>query len=463
MAKLGLQSRLVLIAMLVLGAGLGAVGWGLDRSFEKAVFAGAEDRLRAVVYSLLSAARERDDRLTFTELGEPRLSQAGAGLYAYVDAGGEVVWRSPSVEMLSGSRIAVEPPIARRPAPGEFRFDIAGLDPQTPRFVMAYSVIWEPINAEMTFWVLLDKRPYEERIATFRRNAAGGLAAAAALFVAIQLAALRWGLRPVRTMANRVHGLEAGTEGDIGDDYPQELSGLARNLNRFIANERANRERHRQAMENLAHSLKTPLAVLKNAVHELNQTQAELFGAQVERMETTVGHQLARAKTVTTVLPSASVAVLPVAKRIALALQRAYQDKQVAVELPPDAAPQSELAVRVDERDLMEMLGNLIENAFKYTRTRVRIDARATARGVVASVDDDGPGIAPHERDLVLMRGTRADTASSGQGIGLAVVAELANLYDGQLTIGDSDLGGAAVCVELPVPAGAKRRVMRAR
>ena len=277
MAKLGLQSRLVLIAMLVPGAGLGAVGWSLDQSFEKAVFGGAEDRLRAVVYSLLGAAREDDDRLTFTELGEPRLSEAGSGLYAYVDAGGEVVWRSPSVEMLSGSRIAVEPPIARRPAPGELRFDIAGLNQEVPRLVMAYSVFWEPINAEMTFWVLLDRRPYDERIATFRRNAAAGLAAAAVLFVAIQLAALHWGLRPLRTMANRVRGLEAGVEGDIGDDYPQELSGLARNLNRFIANERANRERHRQAMENLAHSLKTPLAVLKNAVLELNRPQAELF------------------------------------------------------------------------------------------------------------------------------------------------------------------------------------------
>ena len=451
MAQLGLQSRLVLIAMLVLGAGLGAVGWGLDSSFEKAVFAGAEDRLRAVVYSLLSAARERDDRLLFDELGEPRLSQGSSGLYAYVDtSSGEVVWRSPSVETLSGSRISIQPPIARRPAPGEFRFDLAQLDPDTPRFVMAYSVFWEPLDAEMTFWVLLDKHPYVERIAVFRRNAAGGLAAAAAVFVAIQLAALRWGLRPVRTMANRVRGLEAGAQGDIGDDYPRELSGLARNLNRFIANEKANRERYRRAMDDLAHSLKTPLAVLKNAVLDLNRPQAELFGEQVERMETTVGHQLARAAAVRTVLPTASVAVLPVAKRIALALERAYQDKRLAIELPDDDAAQAQLAVQVDERDLLEMLGNLIENAFKYTRTRVRIDARATANGVLASIEDDGSGIAADQRDLVLQRGLRADAATSGQGIGLAVVAELASLYEGTLSIGDSDLGGAAVCLELP-------------
>ena len=394
--------------------------------------------------------------MTFDELGEPRLSQAGSGLYAYVDtSGGEVVWRSPSVETLSGSRISIQLPIARRPAPGELHFDVARIDGETPRFVMAYSVIWESIDAEMTFWALLDKRPYIERIAAFRRNAVGGLAAAAAVFVAIQLAALRWGLRPVRIMAKRVRGLEEGAQGDIGDDYPRELLGLARNLNHFIANEKANRERYRQALDNLAHSLKTPLAVLKNAVFELNRPQAELFGEQVKRMETTVSHQLACATAVRTVLPTAGVAVLPVVRRIADALERAYQDKRLVVELPCLEAAQSALVVRVDERDLMEMLGNLIDNAFKYTRTRVRIDVRATPqgvlpRGVLASIDDDGAGIAPDQRDLVLQRGTRADAATSGQGIGLAVAMELANLYEGRLTIGDSDLGGATVCLELP-------------
>ena len=451
MGKLGLQSRLVLIAMLVLGAGLGAVGWGLNRSFESAVFAGAEDRLRAVVYSLLGAARERDDRLTFDELGEPRLSQAGSGMYAYVDTSiGEVVWRSPSVETLSGSQVAVQPALARRPAPGEFRFDWAQVDPHEPRFVMAYSVFWEPLDAEMTIWVLLDRHPYALRIAMFRRNAAAGLAAAAAVFVAIQLAALRWGLRPVRAMARRVRDLEGGARGDIGDDYPRELSGLARNLNHFIANEKANRDRYRRAMDDLAHSLKTPLAVLKNAILELSRPQAELFDDQLDRMQTTVSHQLARAAATPAVLPAANVAVVPVARRIAQALERAYQDRHLAVELPGTDTPTSQLAVQVDERDLFEMLGNLIENAFKYTRTRVRIDAQATAAGITASIEDDGDGIAAEQRELVVRRGARADTATAGQGIGLAVVAELAALYQGRLTIGDSELGGAAMRLELP-------------
>ena len=106
--------------------------------------------------------------------------------------------------------------------------------------------------------------------------------------------------------------------------------------------------------------------------------------------------------------------------------------------------------MQVDERDLFEMLGNLIENAFKYTRTRVRIDAQATAAGITASIEDDGDGIAAEQRELVVRRGTRADTATAGQGIGLAVVAELAALYQGRLTIGDSELGGAAMHLELP-------------
>ena len=146
-----------------------------------------------------------------------------------------------------------------------------------------------------------------------------------------------------------------------------------------------------------------------------------------------------------TVLPKESVPAMAVARRIAHALKRAYADKRIDTELAD-----SQLAVRVDERDLLEMLGNLIENAFKYTRSRVRIATRATDGRCAIVIEDDGAGIAPADRELVLRRGTRADTASAGHGIGLAVTVELAAVYDGGITIEDSELGGALVRLELP-------------
>lgn len=450
---LGLQARLLIITALVLGSCLGAVAWLLDQSYQQAVLRGAEEHLRAVANGLLGAAEERDGGLAFSDLGEQRLSQPDSGLYAYVDSpAAGAIWRSPTV-VVAETAIAVAPPIARRPAPGEWYFGAAETTRPPARFVYAYTVIWEALDErELTFWVLADQRPYRGQVAAFRHDIATWLGAAAAVFVVIQFAALRWGLAPVRRMAGRIRRLESGSRRDIGDDYPRELYGLARNLNRFIAQERANRERYRRAMDDLAHSLKTPLAVLKNAVGrrapQPNVQTACVVQEQIERMESTVGHQLARAAAVPATLPLVRVAVMPTAERIVRAVRRAYAEKAVDVELVP-----SEHGVRVDERDLMEMLGNLIENAFKYTRSRVRISVRVQEARATVWVEDDGAGIAPGERDAVLRRGRRADTATPGQGIGLAVVAEIADAYEGGVAIDASPLGGARLCLELPCDA----------
>ena len=443
---LGLQARLLLLNALVLGTCLGAVGWVQDRSYKAAVRAGAQEQLRAVAYGLLSAAQDVAGGLAFgSELGEPRLAQPDSGLYAYVDrAQGGVIWRSPSAVVSAGD-IGDQSPLSRRPAPGESVFGVADTTGGPSRFVMAYTVIWESLGTELTFWVITDQAPFRRDIREFRRKTALGLLSAAIVFVVIQLAAVRWGLAPVRRMASRLRGLEAGSRGDIGEDYPRELVGLARNLNRFIAYEKANRDRYRRAMDDLAHSLKTPLAVLKNAMREVNGSGATVMNDQIERMETTVTHQLSRAAAVRTVMPSTAVPVLPVAARIGRALERAYAEKAVDLQLV-DAA----LTVRVDERDLLEMLGNIIENAFKYTRKRVRISVRGTDAGVAILIEDDGDGIAAADRRRVLRRGARADTETAGQGIGLAVALELAEVYQGGLEIGDSDLGGALVRLELP-------------
>ena len=446
----GLQARLLAITTVVLACCLGVVAFLLDESYHQAVRRGAEDQLRAVANGLLGAAVERGDHLVFAELGEHRLSQPDSGLYAYVDTpGAGVIWQSPTI-LIAATGIAEERPITQRPAPGESYFAAVQNVGDPRRFVYAYTVIWEALNdMEVTFWVLADQLPYLRQLSAFRQDIVVWLGVAAAVFVAIQFAALRWGLTPVRRMAERIRGLESGKRRNIGDDYPRELSGLAGNLNRFIAHERANRDRYRRAMDDLAHSLKTPLAVLKNAVRsdvdQASDAKACVLGEQIARMESTVGHQLSRAAAVPAALPLVRVAVMGTVERIVRAVERAYPDKQVATELLP-----SGVGVRVDERDLMQMLGNLIENGFKYTRSRVRVSVRRGARSVDVWVEDDGDGIAPAKRTAVLERGTRADAKTPGQGIGLAVVVEIAAAYEGSLAIDASDLGGARLRLRLP-------------
>lgn len=457
LAAASLQSRLLLVTVLVLAFGLGAIGWMLDRSHKAAVRAGAERELRTIAYGIFGAADEQDGTIVIaTDQVAPRLRRPQGGIYAFVEVVGEgVVWRSPSAAV--GGVALPENQLVRRPAPGEHVF----ARETATRFAFAYTVILAPSNTRATIWVFADSAPYREQIADFRRNAALGLVGTTLAFVIIQFAAVRWGFAPLRRMVTRIRALEAGERADIGHDYPAELGPLARNLNRFVAYERENRERYRHAMDDLAHSLKTPLAVLKNVVRDLRQDTAPVIGEQLERMETTVGHQLARAVAARPMLPPAPLPVLPLAARITRAVQRAYAEKGVRVDAPwergeglqevnsrPRDPPWH--AVRVDESDAMDMLGNLIENAFKYARSQVRISAQRTPGGVETLIEDDGEGIPAAKRELVLRRGARAQDATGGQGIGLAVVVELAATYGGRLALGESALGGLAARLELP-------------
>jgi len=175
---------------------------------------------------------------------------------------------------------------------------------------------------------------------------------------------------------------------------------------------------------------------------------------QLDRMETTVAHQLSRAVSSGPVVVGHLIPVRKVCERLSKALRTAYRDKDLQI----DIAGSQELKFRGDERDLMEILGNLLENAFKYTANRVQVrvvepETGATgklAKAVLIVMDDDGPGIAADQQAQVLSRGGRGDTATQGQGIGLSVVVELVSLYGGELTLGESPLGGARVEVLLP-------------
>ena len=460
MRAASLQSRLLLVTVLVLAIGLGAVGWMLDRSHKAAVRTGAEQQLRNIAYGVLGAIDEQGGNIVVSTVQlAPGLVKADGGLYAFVDVVGRgVVWRSPSA-VVRGFAFPKNT-LPRRPAPGEHVF---AREKSAGRFAFAYTVIWEPSNTRATIWLFADSAPYRQQIAGFRRNAAIGLIGAMLAFVVIQFAAVRWGFAPLRRMVARIRAMEAGDRADIGDDYPVELEGLARNMNRFVAHERESRERYRRAMDDLAHSLKTPLAVLRNTVRDLQQDAAAVVGEQLARMETTVAHQLARAVAARPMLPAAPLAVLPLAARIIRALQSAYEEKGVVVDAPWQRGEdsQDQCAVRVDESDAMDMLGNLLENAFKYSRSQVRVSLEETPENVALVIEDDGDGIPPAKRQAVLQRGARAQEDIAGQGIGLAVVVELAATHGGRLALGQSDLGGLAARLELPTGAHPTRHIPR--
>lgn len=449
--KLGIQTRLLLVTALTLGTSLTLAGLALDRSFRASVLSGAEEQLRLVIFSLMGSVESNGTTLSLPgPLPEPRLGQPLSGLYAWVTGpDGDERWRSPSA---AAGGIALEPP-ATPLQPGEFEF-VADPPAQRPGngdytvdlVRLTYAVIWEdPGETVLSFQVAADRAPFVASIQSFRRNLYIGLGAATLLFVVAQFLAVRWGLLPLRRMAHEVREMEEGRRETLSAAYPAELEGLAENLDRFVAHEQRSRSRYRKAMDDLAHSLKTPLAVIRNALEQVEPQSRGLLEEQLDRMQATVQHQLSRAAVSGPVVVSRPIELRGVIERLLRALQAAYRDRAITVALDVPAG----LSVRADERDLMEILGNLLENAFKYTRSRVRVGVRP-GQPLELLIDDDGAGIDPEVRAAVLNRGTRADEQQQGQGIGLAVVAELVALYHGTLRIEDSDLGGARLCLQLP-------------
>ena len=442
LASLGIEARLVLITALVLFGFLALTGWLLDRAFRASTLAGVEEQLRLVIYSLLGAAEADAVGVRVDDLPEPRLSQPASGLYAVIlDREGNPLWRSPSALATNVAAGSVDAVL------GEFRFSRTVAGP-TPRFALSYLVIWDDAaESELVFEVAADQAPTLAVINDFRSILFWGLGASTLLVTLAQILAIRWGLAPLRSMAKEVEELEEGRREHLSLATPRSCWACRRTWSASSSMNVGAAPANRNALEDLAHSLKTPLAVIRNALAAtgLGTQTRRLVSDQLDQMDGTVTHQLAKATGVGPVVVGKPIAVAGLIERLLRALQTAYADRALAVEME---LPEG-LAVRGDEGDLMEIFGNLLENAFKYTHSRVRISGQLGTRNLLR-FEDDGPGVPAGIRQEVLGRGARGDQVTPGQGIGLSVVSELLALYGGSLAIGDSALGGASVEISLP-------------
>jgi|TARA_B110000971_G_scaffold221992_1_gene272328 two-component system sensor histidine kinase PhoQ len=445
-----IQRRLISITSLILVVFLTSTGWVLDRTYSASIVQGAGEQLKLVVYALMGAAEEEGASLVFNQsLADPRLAQAESGLYAIVTTDQkQILWRSPSLQSIDSSNFSDSLSFTNV-APGVFTF--SNIDSAPAKFQLSYAVIWEGIEPnQVVFTAIVDQAPYLAAIDDFRQNLWLGLGGATLFFILAQLLALNWGLQPLLVMQKEVRELEHGTRSELSNEYPLELSGLAENLQRFASHEQQQRVRYRQALDNLAHSLKTPLSVLRNALVEV-VIDKSLIKDQIDRMQDTVSRQLARVVVAAPVMLSTQIDVAEVTRKLVRTLEVAFPKMDLLLEL------HTQPKLRIDEGDLLEILGNVIENACKYGKYSVRICvdegavAHAADSGIRITVEDDGPGIPNTMREEVLGRGLRLDTQVSGQGIGLAVAKELVALYEGGLSISDSEMGGAKIALNFPL------------
>ncbi|MEZ5584962.1 MAG: ATP-binding protein [Candidatus Competibacteraceae bacterium] len=445
-----LRTRLLIAASGVLIAFLSLTGLALDQAFRESALVAVQERLQAQVFMLLGAAdSDADGQLNLPNaLPEARFSTPGSGLYAQVmDRDGMLIWRSVS---LLGMKL---PPLPSLPVPGQLIFQQIDAIDDTPLFSLNFTVSWEISTGNYryyTFQVAETRRGFDDQVAGFRRSLWGWLLVSALVLLLVQGVILSWSLKPLRQVAREVREIEIGHQAALTGVYPRELSALTENLNTLIHNSQAHLERYRHALADLAHSLKTPLAVLRGAVEMPAGELVNTVQDQVERMNRTVEYQLQRAAVAGRTVLTAPVAVPAVARKVIDALDKVYRHKALQLSCAMD----DEMLFYGDEGDLFEILGNLTDNACKWAKHRVAIRARrmenAGRMELLVEIEDDGPGIPVEQRSQILLRGARADPSVAGHGIGLAVVRNIVEeVYLGKLSIDSGRWGGALLRVRL--------------
>ncbi|MEH6469975.1 MAG: ATP-binding protein [Halopseudomonas sp.] len=440
-----LNARLGLASCLLLPLIIGITALILDQANRLSLEQAVRERLELQTYVLLGAAEAGGGVLWMPpSLQEPRFSQLGSGLFGLVsNEQGKTLWRS---ESSLGAEL--QPP-AEKPDIGTPLFGIT----EEGLFFYSYRVLWEIESGQVTEFLFTTlERPdrFNAALVGYRTHLWSGLALLGLLLLAAQAVLMRWGLKPLQWLARDIKAIETGQQQQLEGRFPLEVLPLTRNLNLLLDTERSRRQRYRNTLADLAHSLKTPLAVLRNQAdaeptqQEWQQAQKQLQ-QQVDRMDQIISHQLGRAGSVSAHTLLQRVSIQQVAERIGQAMAKVYPDRYRQFDV---AGP--ELSFVGDERDLMEVLGNLIDNGFKYGNGLVKVSTSQQPSQLLISVEDDGSGVAESLRQSILERGTRADSLAPGQGIGLSVVRDILQSYGGQLELDDSPLGGARFTLTLP-------------
>jgi len=366
---------------------------------------------------------------------ESRLATPRSGLYAQIRSMRHQ-WRSPST---AGSAIDFGPLLEegqRSLSYATFGHDRIAIESRGIHFTD------DPHDTRsLTFSVAVSLSPYEEQLWGFRRRLFGWFSGLMLSLLLALAALLRWVLAPARRLEREIHEVEEGRSETLGGGYPRELRGVAANLNALLVGERKRVARYRDT-----------LAVMRSTLSAESASSASALGAEIDRMTAIIEHQLKRAAASGgALLGQAPVEVAQVAGELRAALVRVYAGKDLAIELL--IAPGSQFVG--DRGDLLELLGNLLDNACKWCRSHVRVtvtvDERAgTRERLWIIVEDDGPGISEENRARILQRGVRTDENVPGYGLGLAMVHDTVDLYGGSLVIDSSPLGGARFSLRLP-------------
>lgn len=449
-ANYSLSSRLQWIVALVLTTSLGITGLVLDNTFKANSEGEARSQLDLFFHSLLAEADCCEAGFKLPAVHKlPGLNQRNSGLYAKViDADGKTVWLSPSADSVLYELNSIAINIPQR---GDKFIGRKNTGFEEPVYIAAYTVAFDngADADDYTFIIVHSLLPLSQKLAAYRLTLWGWLVSFALFFMVVQALILRWAMAPLRAVVRDLYAVQDGKMEHLDNQYPNEISRLTQSLNQLLDHEKKQRERHRNSLADLAHSMKTPLAVLRSfAESDASRRDPGEIIHEITRLDEMISYQLQKAVISGRRMVAAPVHLADIVEKIIRTLDKVYADKGVkcTVNIDPDEHFYGEKA------DIYEILGNLIENAYKYTKDSVKVysitDRSQRAKRLCAFViEDNGPGIPETRRQQILTRGIRLDTHEPGQGLGLAMVADVIDGYSGSIDIEANHAGGARFIV----------------
>lgn len=421
-----------------------------------------DDPLDATVTSLIASADSQLDNLQSEEIIslareplDPRYQQALSGRYWLIGQ----IYRDGRIVPLRASRSMAGETLVITAENANLLFDQPGVtlrartigpDKEPLRFAARMAFLPGLDDTPLAMIAAADSRPASRAIFRFSLLAIGLMSILILGVIAAVFMQVRIGLKPLFDLRKQVVDVREGRGFRVSGHYPSEIYPLANELNGLIDHNSDVVKRAQTHVSNLAHALKTPIAVLRNEAESQETPLSSVVQRQTESMKKQVDHHLQRARAATrgqTI--GALTAVNEVLDALARTMPRIYRDKDVKIKL--DVA--DNLMFRGEKRDLDEILGNLIDNAFKWTRDKVTVKAQNSPHDetmLEVMVSDNGPGIDEKDYKEAIKRGARLDETTPGTGFGLAIVDDLARAYKGKMTLSQGPRGGLCVTVRLP-------------
>ncbi|MER9659373.1 ATP-binding protein [Mesorhizobium sp. M0159] len=418
---------------------------------------GFDSLLSAHLFNLIgSVGVSESGQLTGApDLGDLRFSEPNSGWYWSVEPASEGV--HGDLHSSSMTKAIPSPSVAEVPFNASFQrsYSADGIEGEQLE-VFESEFVLDAKNRAARFRVMGNQTELEQEIATFQRRLLTYLSLFGVGMIAINAIAILLGLQPLRRVRNALAMVREGTAQRLDGRFPAEIEPLANETNALIENNRRIVERSRTQVGNLAHSLKTPLAVLLNEGRALGGAKGQLIAEQAASMQKQVDHYLQRARVAAqrdSVVYRTPVA--PLVQRMVRVLQKLNPQTALSLSLPA-----TDIVFAGEREDLEELLGNLLDNATKWARSAVAVSVKpisskggAGTEGAAnlfeISIEDDGPGIPDDKAREVLQRGRRLDETKPGSGLGLAIVADLVNEYGGSLALERSVMGGLKAMVRL--------------